>query len=95
MICPVFKVKMQISKIGNRTKHPYSPSIDRINPSKGYVRGNLILISDLANRIKSDATADQIGKVYKFYKNLEKKMIKLTSDCTHSALRKFWNFCKC
>ena len=66
MICPVMGVKMTI---GNKL-HRYSPTIDRIVPEKGYVAGNIIVISKIANSIKTDATIDQIESVYKFYKKL-------------------------
>lgn len=39
---------------------PNSPSIDRIDPAKGYVPGNVWIISAQANRMKSDATLLQL-----------------------------------
>jgi len=33
-----------------------SPSLDRIIPRKGYVYDNLVIVSDIVNRLKSDAT---------------------------------------
>lgn len=36
---------------------PSSPSLDRLRPELGYVRGNICVISNLANRIKSNATS--------------------------------------
>lgn len=40
-----------------------SPSLDCIVPSKGYVRGNIAVISNRANRIKSNATPDELTRV--------------------------------
>lgn len=47
-----------------------SPSLDRIIPSLGYIKGNVIFVSHLANTIKSNATPDQIKKVAEFYEDL-------------------------
>lgn len=35
-------------------------SLDRIDSTKGYVRGNVMVISHRANRIKSNATAEEL-----------------------------------
>lgn len=40
-----------------------TPSFDRIDPAIGYTPQNTVIISQLANRIKSNATHDQIRKV--------------------------------
>lgn len=40
-----------------------SPSLDRLNPRKGYVPGNVAVISFIANTIKSNATPTQLRKV--------------------------------
>ena len=50
---------MRPSKATDRNKD-FSPSVDRIDPTKGYVRGNVRVISYLANRMKSNATVDQL-----------------------------------
>jgi hypothetical protein len=36
------------------------PSLDRIDPKKGYIPGNVWVVSHRANRIKSDACADEL-----------------------------------
>jgi hypothetical protein len=51
----------------NRTQNDFSPSIDRIIPSLGYVRGNVVIVSMRANRIKTDATDAELRRVAKFY----------------------------
>jgi len=35
-------------------------SIDRINPKQGYVKGNVQLVTDLANRIKGNNSMDEV-----------------------------------
>ncbi|CAN5184221.1 hypothetical protein BH09PSE1_BH09PSE1_15720 [soil metagenome] len=49
-LCPVLDVRLVIGK----GRLPESPSLDRINPKKGYVVGNCRVISDKANRLKSN-----------------------------------------
>jgi hypothetical protein len=43
-----------------------SVSFDRVNSSKGYVKGNVIVCSWRANRIKNDGTAEEHKKIYEF-----------------------------
>jgi len=47
-----------------------SATLDRIIPELGYVPGNVIVVSMLANQIKSSASPEQIMKVAHFYANL-------------------------
>lgn len=43
-----------------------TPSVDRLIPEMGYVKGNTRVISNRANRIKTDATVEEIGLLYKW-----------------------------
>ena len=47
-------------------------SIDRINNSKGYHKDNIVVVSDLVNTIKSNATLKELYMVADFYYELEK-----------------------
>lgn len=59
-------MKLKINR--NNSSRDSSATIDRLNPNLGYIKGNIAVISNLANRIKSNATAEQIEKVYKWLK---------------------------
>lgn len=51
-----------------------SPSLDRINNKKGYVKGNIAVISMRANQVKSDGTYEEIAAIAAFMKqHLEAK----------------------
>lgn len=60
---PVFPVK-------GRGGGDHSPSLDRIKNELGYVRGNVIVISNRANRLKSDATIKELRDIASFYATL-------------------------
>jgi hypothetical protein len=61
--CPVFNRKF-IKKGGKH--NPFSMSIDRIDPRKGYTRGNVQLLSYLANAMKQNATSSQLKQFAKW-----------------------------
>ena len=61
--CPVLDIKL-IRHVGERSGFfDDSPSLDRINPSLGYVKGNVRVISARANLLKNNATIDELQKV--------------------------------
>jgi len=55
--CPITKEPFEQ---GDGKVGPRSMSLDRINPSLGYVPGNIAVISHLANTIKSDCTDPEV-----------------------------------
>jgi len=67
-MCPALEIPMVFG--GGNTKENYynSPSVDRIIPTKGYVKGNVRWVSRFANTILGNANADQILKVGKWLK---------------------------
>lgn len=66
--CPVLGIPIDYST--GRGLRPDSPSIDRIDNSRGYVHGNRIVISRRANTIKNDATVAELRAVADFYARL-------------------------
>jgi hypothetical protein len=67
--CPILGMKIQFNVGANK---PNSVSVDRIDNSLGYVKGNILITSRRANCLKNDASIDELGKIYNFHKNLEK-----------------------
>ncbi len=65
--CPVLKMPLEWSRHrGNGGKVlPNSPSIDRIDPARGYIKENIWVISHRANQIKSDASHEELKLVTK------------------------------
>lgn len=60
--CPVLGIKLNPRNRGVGY-HPDSPSVDRINNDKGYVKGNVRVISARANLLKNDATVEELTLV--------------------------------
>ena len=56
--CPVLGIKIEFGY--GKGPQDSSPSVDRINPTLGYVKGNVRVISNRANRLRSDATIEEI-----------------------------------
>lgn len=51
--CPITGAPLVVS-LGGRTDN--TPTVDRKNPELGYVKGNVFVVSWIANKIKSDQT---------------------------------------
>lgn len=63
-VCPVFGTPLVwTNKLSNDT-----PSLDRLVPSKGYVKGNVAFISMRANRLKSDASVEDLERILEWIK---------------------------
>ena len=63
--CPILGVELKkvhgaSGKVGYR---PNAPSVDRIDPNKGYVKGNVRVISSRANLLKNNAEVWELEKV--------------------------------
>ena len=61
--CPVFNVPLVK---GKGKPHDWSPSIDKIDPDKGYIKGNVQVISMLANTMKNHANKKQLRQFAKW-----------------------------
>lgn len=58
--CPVLGIELKLSELSKNGGAPYSYSLDRINPQLGYIKGNVMVMSHLANSMKNNATKEQL-----------------------------------
>jgi hypothetical protein len=64
-VCPILKIPLFIGRKGNAN----SPSLDRIDSSKGYVAENVAVISYRANMIKNNATLEELEAITNYVRN--------------------------
>lgn len=68
--CPLLEVPFVAGEKGN---YEYTPSLDRIDPNKGYVKGNVWVITKRANTMKNNATRAELLKfadnIYKYFRD--------------------------
>src|SRR6516162_8076486 len=62
-VCPILGIPLKANqgtgqkKVGHK---PNSPSLDRLVPALGYVKGNVQVVSIKANQMKQDATPTEL-----------------------------------
>jgi len=69
--CPVLGI--DIISDGSKRYTNNSPSVDRIDNNKGYIKGNVTVISYRANALKNDATIEELQRIVKYMKDGQKK----------------------
>jgi predicted nucleic acid-binding Zn-ribbon protein len=60
-ICPVLGIELNMNS-GRSGAYRNSPSLDRINNSKGYTKDNIQVISQLANAMKCHASNEELHR---------------------------------
>lgn len=66
--CPILGIELK-EYSGRPGGQNESPALDRIIPSKGYTKGNIRVISHLANIMKSSANEEQLKLFAKWVNN--------------------------
>jgi len=72
--CPILGITLDPERRGtlNRRARDNAPSIDRIDPRKGYTPDNIMVISYRANVLKNSALPEEIYKIAEFMRAREK-----------------------
>lgn len=65
--CPIFGIRFEV---GRGRQVDASATLDRIVPSKGYVKGNVQVISAKANRMKNDASLEELKALVEYLSQL-------------------------
>ena len=69
--CPVLGIPL-VPKVGQGRKNRHeigdSPTVDRVDNSKGYIPGNICVISGRANHLKSNATIEEVEAILRYMK---------------------------
>jgi len=77
-ICPILGIEI---KWDNSITHCHgSPSLDRINNKKGYIQGNVQIISHRANSLKKDYLLVEWAKMQKYMEMCDGKPIVITDE---------------
>lgn len=75
--CPIFDMELSWGKIGEgHTNTKNAPSLDKIKPEYGYIKGNVCIISNLANKIKQDVGYKELYKIADWLHEKEKEVEK-------------------
>lgn len=77
--CPVFKFPFDWG-IDGKGHDPKGPSLDRVIPELGYVKGNVVFISILANTIKSNVTEKELYAVADWLHDKRKEVLNAFKD---------------
>jgi hypothetical protein len=68
-VCPVLGIPLER---GVETMIDSSPTLDRLDNAKGYIAGNIAVISYKANRIKSNGTLEDLKAVVEYMEKKQK-----------------------
>ena len=71
-VCPVLGIQIYpaFRKENGGIFSDNSPSLDRIDVTKGYTKGNVMIISWRANRIKTNATIEELKMFCEYYNRI-------------------------
>ena len=68
--CPVLGIPIQPGSEGGRDT---SPSLDRKDPDRGYLPGNVQVISNRANTLKNNASSEELRAVAAHLREIERR----------------------
>lgn len=73
-VCPLLNIPIIL---GEKDNYENTPSLDRIDNSKGYIKGNVWVISKKANSMKNSASFSELNN---FCKNIKRYSLNITEN---------------
>lgn len=67
-VCPIMNIPLYSRTGLYNNGIDNSPSLDRIDNTKGYIKGNVAVVSARANKLKRDITVEQAERLIKYMK---------------------------
>ena len=81
-MCPILNYKMVVN---DNVVGKLSPTLDRINPRLGYVKGNVEFVCMLANHMMSNATGQDLTRFSKWINNRYKREVNNDKKYVHKT----------
>lgn len=72
--CPVLGRALRSFEGCGKGPRNDSPTLDKIVPALGYVPGNILVVSQKANRLKNQLSPTQLALFARFYAEAERRM---------------------
>lgn len=68
--CPILGLELNYKWSGSAgiSADPAKATLDRLDPTKGYISGNVFVISWKANQLKTNVTVDELEKILRYIK---------------------------
>lgn len=83
-VCPIFNIPVSIGQEFPKN-YQTSAHLDRLIPSKGYVKGNVNFISGRANVIKHDASVEELAQIIDWLKVELERATTISKESTLQA----------
>lgn len=89
--CPVLGIELDYSHGTKGGKmQPNSPSVDRIDSTKGYVPGNIAVISARANTLKSNATIHELRRLVRYMEDRLPEVARQVEPLPSNIRASYW-----
>lgn len=73
--CPALGLELVYERFPSKAIPDNAASIDRVDPSKGYVKGNVAILSRRANRLKNQGSLEEYESIFRWLRGRQEAAI--------------------